>query len=456
MSFTLNELNAFILCNKKIYAMGSVMMHGDAPPTVLSGAAMVYSRELQENRFVHISSCNTPLDWYSSVAAISEGADAAVYSFGRNNCEQHAPHPMGYNDDAYPLVHYVYCRSATRRGRECFNGETPMSSACSSTAVLVITKECGLWFSGDCPVDSSTPGLSPAPAHVFVKIPPNLFHNAGIACIAAGQSHYIAACKLGHVYCWGKNIQYALAEELDITEYANPHRMHPSLFEGRYITSVSAGIHHSAVMTPSAGGIVYQWGQVHSRTTVRSDFTYRYAHKSPVRVWSHDDAFANAGLQSMCCGSQFTLILDDDGRVWSHGLGTCGELGIGRLRRSRQPVRLDNFATDQHNDIVIEISAGCYNSAALTRNGAFYVWGRQYVNYGRNDTTHVTTSLRSASNCGFVDRPTCVKRGDIQVRPDVQSAVCSASHPRLGADSPLNSLPVDLFRMILHPHDEND
>jgi len=192
------------------------MMHGDAPPTVLSGAAMVYSRELQENRFVHISSCNTPLDWYSSVAAISEGANAAVYSFGRNNCEQHAPHPMGYNDDAYPLVHYVYCRSATRRGRECFNGETPMSSACSSTAVLVITKECGLWFSGDCPVDSSTPGLSPAPAHVFVKIPPNLFHNAGIACIAAGQSHYIAACKLGHVYCWGQNIQYALAEELEM------------------------------------------------------------------------------------------------------------------------------------------------------------------------------------------------------------------------------------------------
>lgn len=73
------------------------------------------------------------------------------------------------------------------------------------------------------------------------------------------------------------------------------------------------------------------------------------------------------------CGWSHSLCLSSDGRVFAFGSGDEGKLGLGNTLDFVVPFTINYFI---HNDIRInKISAGHFHSAAVDDNGYLYTWG---------------------------------------------------------------------------------
>lgn len=89
----------------------------------------------------------------------------------------------------------------------------------------------------------------------------------------------------------------------------------------------------------------------------------------------------NAGIQmlqydggvvkDMQAGRQHVLVLTCDGRLYSFGMGTRGELGHGNLESDEHPKEIACMDSLK----VSEISCGSWHNAVLTEDGDVYVWG---------------------------------------------------------------------------------
>jgi len=77
-------------------------------------------------------------------------------------------------------------------------------------------------------------------------------------------------------------------------------------------------------------------------------------------------------VRAVSCGSRHTLVLADDGGVFSWGWGKQGQLGHGSLRSCRQPRRIEAFRAV---GAVVQVSAGGIHSGAVVQDGRVYTWG---------------------------------------------------------------------------------
>lgn len=87
-------------------------------------------------------------------------------------------------------------------------------------------------------------------------------------------------------------------------------------------------------------------------------------------------------------GTQHVIALRKDGTVWTWGLNSSGQLGIGTTTLSRYAVQVLNSAGDGYLEDIIDISAGNDNCAALSKDGEVFAWGDATNNgLGINSTT---------------------------------------------------------------------
>lgn len=78
-----------------------------------------------------------------------------------------------------------------------------------------------------------------------------------------------------------------------------------------------------------------------------------------------------AKIKEVQCGNLHTLFLTDDGEVLSCGVGEYGRLGTGSTVDASSPMPLETLA----NEDIVQISAGFDHSVALTKDGRIYSWG---------------------------------------------------------------------------------
>ncbi|MCK2000585.1 hypothetical protein MZM54_04140 [[Brevibacterium] frigoritolerans] len=72
-------------------------------------------------------------------------------------------------------------------------------------------------------------------------------------------------------------------------------------------------------------------------------------------------------------GMGFSIILEEDGSVWSFGRNDLGQLGLDDLVDRSQPTRIDPLFFN--NEKVIKIETSPIKTLALTENNNVYVWG---------------------------------------------------------------------------------
>ncbi|TGZ65506.1 hypothetical protein CRM22_005826 [Opisthorchis felineus] len=76
-------------------------------------------------------------------------------------------------------------------------------------------------------------------------------------------------------------------------------------------------------------------------------------------------------IKSVACGSGFLLCLSIIGQLYSSGLGSRGQLGLGDLDDRPQLTHVEALQML----FVIQVAAGAWHSACVTDSGDLYTWG---------------------------------------------------------------------------------
>uniref|UniRef100_M4ALN1 Probable E3 ubiquitin-protein ligase HERC3 n=1 Tax=Xiphophorus maculatus TaxID=8083 RepID=M4ALN1_XIPMA len=122
------------------------------------------------------------------------------------------------------------------------------------------------------------------------------------------------------------------------------------------------------------------------------------------------DAFSNIPVAQVACGSQHSVALTKEGQVYTWGLDSRGQLGLGKRHsgeRSPQPVR------SLLSVPVVQISAGGDQSFALSVSGGVFGWGRNDCGQlGLGDTKDMYT-------------PACVQSLNLKKTGDIS---CGKDH----------------------------
>ena len=99
-------------------------------------------------------------------------------------------------------------------------------------------------------------------------------------------------------------------------------------------------------------------------------------------------------------GKNFTIALKENGTVWSYGLNTNGQLGLGDNENRIEPIQIENL-----NNIK-EISAGYSHSLALTKQGEVYAWGANIngqIGTGEESDSNLPIKIEGISNIIKID-----------------------------------------------------
>jgi len=495
--FAINFDNVVFLADNKMYSTGLLRMYEDGAYHVRSVPMLVTGRVLQETRFKHISAntssgveCNCVISnkgnfysWGNNTGG--QQGSVVMSDFGEEGTEDgQGAHEDGSAEDEESVTEDddgsgsqeesdeqqesddddnrrydgrtvcppdlqhgdVFSCNPVCRGREHFGGETPATAVCSETAYFVLTDEGNVWCVGD---DTRMKSLvmSDEASHIFAKIPSQLFGGNTVASIAIGFEHMLAVCKKGFVWGWGSNLYCATGAQEEIEHQQHPEKVCTMLWEHKCFSAVSAGSHHSVAL--DTDGILWEWGQIHAltRKNPRTGHCTISMNIDPSPVSSSEMNFTSP-IQSVSCGSTFTLALDDVGRVWSFGIGNNGELGLGRQRVARRPVQVTAF-TNQHP--LISISSGEKNCGAVSCQGDVYIWGNNFYCDTKLKKNGDLIKRRGRNRFDGISTPMLV-----MVTHQHSESACTAFlmslHSRLGVDSHVTKqLQSEIAEMILQP-----
>jgi alpha-tubulin suppressor-like RCC1 family protein len=181
--------------------------------------------------------------------------------------------------------------------------------------------------------------------------------SSGVVAISAGEATACALTTGGAVKCWGANTQGQLGDD---TTTDSPIPVDVAGL-GSGVVAISAGYWSTCAII--AGGTVKCWGssqQAHPGEGVPTadDLT-------PVDVTG-----LPSNISSLSVGAWQTCVLTTTGGVKCWGGNGYGQLGNGSTADSHVPVDVVGLSSG-----VVAISAGYYNTCAVTVAGAVKCWG---------------------------------------------------------------------------------
>jgi len=101
------------------------------------------------------------------------------------------------------------------------------------------------------------------------------------------------------------------------------------------------------------------------------------------------------------CGEYHTVLLSDDGRIWTFGNNACGQLGLGysgydtgRIIPTKIPIGENGL----HKDVnIVKVSCGNYHTVLLSDDGGIWTFGsnvRGQLGHGDNFNRNVPTIIQ--------------------------------------------------------------
>ncbi|MFY9113973.1 MAG: hypothetical protein WAO23_01870, partial [Dethiobacteria bacterium] len=239
-----------------------------------------------------------------------------------------------------------------------------------------------------------------------------------VCAISAGRNHSLALMESGDVYSWGYGANGCLGHG-DLKERLAPQKI--ETLKG--VRQVSAGGHHSLALLEN--GEVYAFGYNSNGQLGTKDTATRL---EPAKVALPP---GQAAVQ-VAAGYKFTLVLMEDGTVWSCGQNNYGQLGLGRTdTQSDANPEPKMIESESLPGKAVEISAGKEHALVVLENGDVYSFGRNH--YGQlglgyyGDDKNKNTPQKLARGIGAGKLP-----ADI---PAVRVTAAAAGGPEDGAHS---------------------
>ncbi|KRX07811.1 Regulator of chromosome condensation 1/beta-lactamase-inhibitor protein II [Pseudocohnilembus persalinus] len=169
--------------------------------------------------------------------------------------------------------------------------------------------------------------------------------------------------KQNQLFVWGHSKDWQLGLETEEQEDVNhPHKLEQTQKIWKNgIKQVSATKGLSMVLTNE--GNVYSWGS--GEFGRLGYFSETKIQKTPKLIQFK----TQLKIKSISAGFYHCLLLSDQGKIYSFGRGTSGQLGLGNFLNQETPQLIQ-----QLNDIV-QIKSGESHNLALNKQGHVYSWG---------------------------------------------------------------------------------
>lgn len=270
-----------------------------------------------------------------------------------------------------------------------------------------------------------------------------------IVSVVAGPEHTLALTADGRAFAWGRNNYDKLGDGTYNTTNAAVAVDTSGALAGKFLTAGAVGSDFSLVL--AGDGRVYGWGDnLYGQLGAR---LIPFSSDLPVAVVTHG-ALAGRPVIKISAGGSHTLALTADGQIFAWGNNNYGQLGIGLgVDSTNEPVAVVTNGTLAGRP-VIAVAAGGNHSLALTADGQVFAWGYGYEGQLGNGVSTATNAPVAVNLNGLAGR----KVIGIQAGSGFGAARTSDGRmymwgegDRLGNGSPANSLlplPVDMTGVL--------
>jgi alpha-tubulin suppressor-like RCC1 family protein len=197
--------------------------------------------------------------------------------------------------------------------------------------------------------------------------------------IASGRVHTLAIEKNGRVWAWGFNSVGQLGDNTIISKNT-PVSI---LGAAKTFCKISAGSSHTLAIDKN--GRVWAWGNNSAGQLGDNSTTSKL---TPVSVLGAAKTFCQ--IQS---GDFHAVALDKNGRVWAWGLNDLGQLGDNSITNRCTPVSIAGAAKT-----FCKIASSGKNTVAIDKNGRVWTWGDN--TFGQLGDNSVTSRLTPVSVLG--------------------------------------------------------
>ena len=258
-------------------------------------------------------------------------------------------------------------------------------------------------------------------------------NNEQVFLVSAGFSHTLFLTTEGNLWAAGQNVygqlgrsprhlyacSYADAPDLDCLEdpqpNAIPNHINSSYFHGRHLQKVAAGRHVSVVLTED--GRVYTWGynrygQLGRGENAGTDSPNWMPMEVSPALWD------NRQISDIAVGSYHVLALARDGTVFALGLNRYGQLGskvnVGQWEPNWVPLQIN--PSNLSNSLVVGMAAGATHSLLLTEHDE--VWA-----FGSNGWGQLGSEQQAFVWGAAVDTPIRVMAGVVEIAAGARHSI---------------------------------
>ncbi|XP_016016524.2 probable E3 ubiquitin-protein ligase HERC6 [Rousettus aegyptiacus] len=185
--------------------------------------------------------------------------------------------------------------------------------------------------------------------------------------VSCGDYHSLALSEDGQVYSWGKNSQGQLGLGKEFSSQASPQRVRS--LEGIPVAQVAAGGAHSFAL--SLSGTSFGWGSNNTGQLALS------GNNTPVQSYKPYSIGALKSLDVIyiSCGYEHTAVLTQNGKVFTFGDNSCGQLGYNSTVKKKGPQQVEGI-----DGLVSQIDCGSYHTLAYVHTTG------EVVSFGRGQS----------------------------------------------------------------------
>uniref|UniRef100_H0XH41 HECT and RLD domain containing E3 ubiquitin protein ligase family member 6 n=1 Tax=Otolemur garnettii TaxID=30611 RepID=H0XH41_OTOGA len=173
--------------------------------------------------------------------------------------------------------------------------------------------------------------------------------------VSCGHYHSLALSEDSQVFSWGKNSHGQLGLGKEFSSKASPQRVQS--LEGLPLAQVAAGGAHSFAL--SLCGTSFGWGSNNAGQLALSGSDPPAQSYKPLSV----GALRNLGVTYISCGSEHTAVLTQDGKVFTFGDNSSGQLGYSTTAENRGPQLVEKI-----DGFVSQIDCGSYHTLAYVHS----------------------------------------------------------------------------------------